>query len=660
MRKFLVISLVLLALGGVKLQGQINRQYFVWASQDLLMADRYKEAIEMLNILITADPEAHEAYFWRGIAKYNLDDIVGADADFTTTIEKNPVFTMAYQFRAVTRSHLGNYDDALRDYSEAIDLRPDRAGPYFNRGVAYILSGKYQQAIDDFSMYIRLDNHSADAYINRGLAYLQLQDTIRAREDFDSAVLNNREYPRGYAERGALHMKEGDYERALEDFNMAVKLDSTYLAGYFNRAILYNEMNRPAMALADMDKVIELDPYNSLPYFNRAIIRAQIGDYSRALEDYDKVAYYSPGNVIVYYNRGGLYYQTGEFEKALEDYDKAIELYPDFANAYLIRSEIKYLLRDEKGSKRDRKIAEEKIAEYRSKISEDSFSVYADTSRQFNRLLSFDTKLSGSVFRRISAEEGESVSFRPLYRFTYYSETPDHLKTSSRYAQERVDNFVSGLGDGIMLTNRDTNLSPESLLTIDSELSRNTSDYSWEPLFKRGITQSSVRQYTNAVNAYSSAIELDPTNPFLYLNRSVTRAEMIDFISSIDNTYTPVTMENDPSMRLINSTVRTYNYDEAIADLNKAAKLYPEFAHIYYNRANLNALSGNYPEAFRDYSRAIELNPELADAWFNRGLVQIYMKDTRKGLLDISKAGELGIKEAYSILKRYSELNDEL
>ena len=61
------------------------------------------------------------------------------------------------------------------------------------------------------------------------------------------------------------------------------------------------------------------------------------------------------------------------------------------------------------------------------------------------------------------------------------------------------------------------------------------------------------------------------------------------------------------------------------------------------------------PEAADDYTKAIELNPSFAEAYYNRGLLQIYMKDTRKGCLDISKAGELGIKEAYKVLKLYSD-----
>ncbi len=96
-------------------------------------------------------------------------------------------------------------------------------------------------------------------------------------------------------------------------------------------------------------------------------------------------------------------------------------------------------------------------------------------------------------------------------------------------------------------------------------------------LFERAVTQSLIKQYTNSVSTYSSAIELNPSNPFLYLNRSTTRAEMIDFISSIDNSYQRITIDSDPANRLNNNSKRTYSYDEAVADLNKAIKLFPDW-----------------------------------------------------------------------------------
>jgi tetratricopeptide (TPR) repeat protein len=621
------------------------------------MENRYKEAIETLNILLRADESAYEAYFLRGIAKYNLEDMLGAEADFTLAIEKNPVFTTAYQFRAITRSQLGNYDDALKDFQEAIDLRPDRSDAYFSRGVTYLLTQQFRKAIDDFDMFIRFNDKVADAYLNRGQAYLYLKDTTAAYENYDRAVRTNREYPRGYVQRGSLYMDERKYDLALADFDKAIGHDSTSIIAYFNRAIAYNSTNRPMLALADLDTVLKIDPASSITYFNRALIRTDIGDYNRAMEDYDMVAAYSPDNVIVYYNRAGLHYRLGDFESALADYDKAVELYPDFANAYLNRASVKYLLKDEKGSERDRATAERKIAEYKSKLSDSTFSIYADTSRKFNRLLSFDTKLSGSAFSKISTEEGGNISLRPLYKFTLLKPAPDRPAVVRGNDMGRVDEFTAGLGDGLLtLSNRESDLSADTLLIIDNaladKLQRNSSK--WELLFRRGITQSLIKQYTGAVATYSAAIEANPANPFLYLNRSTTQAEMIDFISSIDGGYNAISLDSDPTPRLRTNFSRTYNYDEAIADLNKAAKLYPELPHIYYNRANLLVLSGKLPEAFGDYTRAIELDPALADAWFNRGLIQIYMKDTRKGLLDVSKAGELGVTEAYAVLKRYS------
>ena len=47
-----------------------------------------------------------------------------------------------------------------------------------------------------------------------------------------------------------------------------------------------------------------------------------------------------------------------------------------------------------------------------------------------------------------------------------------------------------------------------------------------------------------------------------------------------------------------------------------------------------------------------------AEAYLNRGIIQLFMKDTRKGCLDLSKAGELGITEAYEVLKRYASLDN--
>lgn len=638
-----------LGIGATK--AQINKHYFFWVGRNYLVDDRYKEAIETLNVLLRVDKDAYEGYFLRGLAKYYLEDLIGAEQDFSKAVELNPVYTQAYHFRGIVRAQIGNYDDATNDFREAIDLRPDLPDSYYSRGVTHLLNKQYSKAIDDFDMILRFTDRSAETFINRGTAYLCLKDTLSAYEDYDRAIRTNRDYTEGYNKRAQLLMRQERYEEALSDFNLAVQKDSTYIMPLFNRAIVQQQLGHVKEALADFDHVLELDPYSSVTYFNRAILYSQMGEPQKALDDYNRVAATSPDNVLVYYNRAGVYWSMRRLTEAMADYTKAIELYPDFANAYINRSMLKNEFGDQQGSRRDRAIAERKISEYRSKLRQDegTESIYADTSRKFNQLLSFDSKLAGRELAKATKTDDEVISLRPMFRYIITTPKADSLVVLNRYFADRLESFTSTLeGREFAFTNSQTDLSADSLIVLDRSFAEGND---FLTLFKRGITQSQVRQYTSAVGIFGQAIELNPTNPFLYINRATTEAEMIDFISQIDNNYNRISIDADQKMR---STKRTYNYDNAIGDLNKAIKLYPELPYTYYNRGNLMAISGELPSAYDDYTRAIELNPDFADAYFNRGLVQIMMKDTRKGCIDLSKAGELGIGEAYTLLKRYA------
>ena len=177
-------------------RAQYNKEYFYHMGRTFMMNDDYREAIRTLNTLLRFDADAYEGYFLRGIAKYNLDDLLGAEADFSLALSKNPVFTQAYTYRAITRSQLGSYDDALGDFAAAIELRPDLPYPYYYRGVTRLMNQQFAEAVEDFDRFLRQENKVPDAYINRGAAYLCMSDTLRAYENYDAAIRTNRETPR--------------------------------------------------------------------------------------------------------------------------------------------------------------------------------------------------------------------------------------------------------------------------------------------------------------------------------------------------------------------------------------------------------------------------------------------------------------------------------
>ncbi len=645
--------LTVVLIGTTPNYAQYNREYFFWMSRRQLISHEYREAINTLNSLIRVDARAYEGYFLRGIAKYNMGDLIGAESDMTLAITHNPVYTMAYTYRAIVRSRLGEYDDALNDFAEAINLRPDISDAYYSRGVTRLLNQQFEGAIEDFDRFIRKQPKVADAYINRGMCYLHMRDTSEAYNNFDKAIRTNTNSAEGYSRRGSLLLTQSRNKEAINDFNAAINNDSTHIISLFNRAIAHHNINRFNDALKDLDKVIAIDSTNSLSYFNRAIMLSQVGDLNSALSDYNQVAHLSPDNVLVYFYRANILARLGEIESAEHDYTRAIELYPDFANAYLMRSNIRYMLDNSFGALKDKEIADKKIADHRSKLRDSTYSIYSDTTYQFDKLLSFDTKLNGSSFASNTSISSESdLKLINLHRLTLIK--PDSSEFKHReYFDPRTEQMIASLDiENITIDHRPTNISSQEL-SSKARGADITMVNEWSTLLEVGIAQGLIKQYTSSIETLSRAIELDGDNPYLYLNRSVTRAEMIEFISSIESSFQRIAIDPDPANRLNNDVKRSFDYSEALSDIDRAIELHPTLAYAHYNRGGLLTLSGMLPEAYEAYSEAIRLYPNFAEAYYNRAVVQIMMKDVSKGVIDLSKAGELGVERAYKFLKSY-------
>ena len=111
----------------------------------------------------------------------------------------------------------------------------------------------------------------------------------------------------------------------------------------------------------------------------------------------------------------------------------------------------------------------------------------------------------------------------------------------------------------------------------------------------------------------------------------------------------------EPPAPVTDRVDRTYDYSEAIGDMETANKILPGIPYIYFNLGNLLCLSSRFVESIDNYGKAISLYPYMGDAYYNRGLVLIYLKDKEKGCIDLSTAGELGVADAYSVISKYCE-----
>ena len=666
LRKYILLAILLLAAVG-RLYAQYDKDVFFFRGRQALAEGKYSRAIENFNVLARLDTTDYWTFFFRGIAKYNLGDIRGAQSDFDTSVRLNPVFTSGYHYRAITLSRSGKYDEALDDLQQAINLRPGYIGLYFSRGVTYFLSRQFGKAISDFDRYIRKEPDDPSAYLNRGASYLFLKDTLKAMADYNKAIKLDRFDPEGYIRRGRLYADRREFGKAIEDLDKAIALDTSNTFAYFNRAIMLYEQKDYMGAMADLNRVLEDEPGNALTLYNRGLINAQVGAYDQALSDMDRVLNINPENVLAYFNRASIFIEMGRYRDALEDYDRAIELYPDFAKAYMNRSYVKNMLGDYKSSKEDYETAQEKVREYREASSRNAES-FADTTRKYSSLIALDAEFAKKDFNdELLQHRDIDIRLKPLYRFTLSDTREDtRYALERRYENPLVDKFLADASVPVTVTNTDTVFTGRIADdVIESALYGADDEGSALNSFLKALFETEGRQYNSALSYYDSAVdsevhgnEIDGLyKAFYYMNRGVLRAEMIDFISSIESNVQVLTMDDSGTTRarVKDQVSQIYDYSTAISDMKKAAEIVGDIPYIHFNLGNLYCLTAEHITSIDSYTRAIDLYPYMGDAYYNRGLVLIYLKDKEKGCIDLSRAGELGVSEAYSVIKKYCE-----
>ena len=663
--KCLAVIFILLFAGGREASAQYDKDVFFMRGRQALADGKYALAIENFNVLSRLDTTNYYTYFFRGIAKYNLGDLRGAKRDFDCSVRLNPVFTSGWHYRGITESRFGNYEQALKDLQQAIDLRPGYEGLYFSRGVTYFLAQQFDNAIGDFDKYIRKEPKDPSAYLNRGASWLFLGDTLKAVQDYNKAIKLDRFDPEGYVRRGRLFAAQKRYDLAMEDMDRAIELDTANTFAYFNRAIMLYEQQRYKEAMNDLNRVLKDEPGNALTLYNRGLISAQLGAYEDALDDMDRVLNINPDNVLAIFNRASIVIELGQYQNALDDYDRAIGLYPDFAKAYMNRSYVKNLLGRNKEAKKDYDIAQRKVAEYRSKNITDAGS-FADTTKKYSSLLSLDAEFAKKDFNdELLQHRDIDIRLRSLYKFVLTGEKDNTIYALNRgYENPLVARFEEQFPVGVKIQNMVEHLSASELAEVEAVAWDGDPDA--EKLFLRALYDYDGKQFNSSLNYYGEAIGKAEEgtagfralySAFYHLNRGVLRAEMIDFISSIESNVQVLSMDDSGNTRarVKDQVIRQYDYTDAIDDMKKAAETVPDLPYVYYNLGNLYCLSSEHVNSIENYTKAIELYPYMGDAYFNRGLVLIYLKDKEKGCIDLSRAGELGVQDAYGVIKKYCE-----
>ena len=628
---------------------QFNTDRLVMIGRSALYYEDYVLSIQYFNQAINTKPYLFEPWYYRAVAKYYLDDFEGAENDCSQAIQRNPYVVGVYELRGLCRIQQKNFDDAITDYNMALRYDPESMNLWHNRALCRIQQKDYEHALADLDTMSVRWSKNARIYAMMAEVYLLQKDTIQSIASLDKSIELDSYNGYTWAQRSQISLSRSEWKESEDYLDKAIHLLPRQAGLYINRALARFNQNNLRGAMSDYDMALDFEPNNFLGHYNRGLLRAQVGDDNRAIVDFDFVLKLEPDNLMALYNRALLLENTGNPRAAIRDYSKVIEQYPNFwtglhqrASCYrklgmkkeaeadefrILKAQIdKRFGKQPRLSKRQmRKRSDEDIEKYNQLAVADEYEMQHD----------YQTDYRGRVQNR-----KVDMEYMPMYVLSTESYQSD-IKHDVTY-DSFVDTLNSQLPPGhkLHIVCKQTTLSETSTrryfarldsLTTQIVRSRNTKEALMLTL-RRAIAYSVIQNYEGAIEDLSTYLYDNPTSVVAYWQRAVCQSRINDFNAS---------QGTDIQLKTANT----------LSDLTEAIRL-DESAYLYYNRANVYVKRHDYAHAIEDYSKAISLDVNLAEAYFNRGLARLANKQQTEGINDLSKAGELGLYTAYSIIKR--------
>lgn len=655
------------------LHAQLNTDRITAIGRNALYFEDYVLSIQYFNRVIRLKPYLAEPYLYRAIAKIQLGDYAGAERDCSAAIQNNPFLPGAYYTRGFVRMQQQQWQQAEQDFTEALVFAPENRTYILLRAETRSRQQDFSGAQQDIDFLLKREPHNASIHFEKGLICMEEKDTLCAFDAFTNAATYDSQNPANWSALGVVNMMQKAENEALLNFTKSINLGSRWAGDYINRGILLYRKHNYRGALADYDKAIEMNPQDAQCYYNRGVLRAELGDYNRALEDFDTALSLNPDNTEMRYQRGMVLLQLKQWEQAVSDFDQLIERYPYFLPSYYLAAQAKNALNDTKSAYRYQLKAhqleenKEAIQKQAQQINTDvqmaeqqpqkrdrrkEFSNNAAQNRQeSDEETAYQSEARGAVQKRYA-----DVVNEPNIVLSYYEQTSSLRRTG--YFHYLVDDYNKShvLPSPLHFTLQEIPLTAdlvnqhfETIDRLSVQIDRLEEQHAGKKeadsreadiYFARAIEFALVQDYSSAIDDCTRAIVLRPDFTIAFFCRANWRYKLLEYMRTTGELYDE---KYDGKL----------DFEMILRDYDQVIRLQPDITFAYYNKANILCTQKDFKDAIRYYSEAISHDPDHAEAWFNRALTRIYTDDIEGGLQDLSKAGELGIYQAYNLITRF-------
>lgn len=295
-------------------------------------AGRLMEAVELLNKIVTLDPQNDAALYELARIHFSGKDLGKAAAFARQAANVNPDNEWYWVVLADVYKQIEDFDALVPVMGELIRLKPDHQEYYYDRAYALFLDKKYEEALEAYRRIELRFGSNDNILIARQQVYLAQKQPKKALEELLQRQKDKPDDLRNYLLLADLHMKLGKPKEALEALDGAQRKFKSDPYISLSRADVYRVMNKESavvIELRDALKNDQLDVDAKIKILRTYFSRRTGKHKSEALNELCVLlTRLYPNEAKVFALYGDVLARQERFKEARTPYQKAVKLDP--------------------------------------------------------------------------------------------------------------------------------------------------------------------------------------------------------------------------------------------------------------------------------------------------------------------------------------------
>lgn len=482
-----------------------------------------------------------------------------------------------------------------------------------------------------------------------------------------------------------------DYVLSISYFNMVINYKPYLYEPYFFRGVAKFYLDDYSGAISDCTEAIERNPYYPNSYELRGLAHINLEQYQAAAADYTKATECQPEQRGLWHNLALCYINLDSLDRADSVANIITRRWAKFADGYCIKAQV---MLEKKDTLTALEMACKAVEAEKFNIGAISLKAnllmwhedYKNAIDNYTESLRLDPKQSGNLINRALC----------YYHIDKYR---DAMADYDKALDIDPNNFVGHYNRGLLRAN----VGEDNLAIEDFNFILSVDPNDMMATFNRATLLDNTGDYKGAIRDYTTVIKEYPKFLLGYEKRAEARRKIGDMAGAMKDEEHVLKEQiakrygySTPTSRMKNKTRKKSEFN--IEDYNKMVEddkeQEPEYAneyrgkvqnkqndgklimpsqHIYsiykeagqekvlemFEQAFKDAQDGRINEAISGFDEVIKTNPNMAEAYYDRGLLKLLLDDNISAITDLSKAGEMGIYQAYSIIKKNQKIKKE-